>query len=351
MLFIPAFNGIYLSNMNTKQRLLLYGITLFLMIWGLDVFSSLKSDVPVKWSEALTVFHLSQVIYVICALLLTHWAGVRFFSRRRYGAFVISLVGIIIIFVTLRFLIEQVIYGRFFNIWNYPRNVRFDYYFLDNTYYALLYMTLGFLLYLLDAQIGNQKKQALLIQQSREAELQFLRMQINPHFLFNTLNNIYSLVYEQSAKAPEAVLQLSNLLRYMLYEKKELVPIEKEWNYIDDFITLQQLRFDYPVRVLQDTQLTAEGKQIPPYLLIPFIENAFKHGDFRQEPLRLSLVVTDTELLFESSNRIQHAHKDETGGIGLANIKRRLELLYPSRHTLKIEETNDWFRVHLRIKF
>lgn len=341
----------YFSGMNRKQRLLVYAFTIFMLVWGLDLISLLKNGRPIDWGETFNIFIICQIVYVTSTLLITRWIGTRFFSSRRYGPFWAGMIGVVILFVCQRYLLEQVILGRLFNIWNYPPSIRFAYYFLDNLYYALIYVLLGFLIYLLDAQLSNQRKQALLLQQTREAELQFLRSQINPHFLFNTLNNIYSLVYEQSARAPEAVLQLSNLLRYMLYEKKEHVPVEKEWGYIDDFITLQQLRFDYPVRVMRETHIDAEGKTIPPYLLIPFIENAFKHGDFRQEPLRLLLTVSNKELLFESSNRIQQSHKDEAGGIGLANVQRRLNLIYPDQHSLEVKEANGYFTIQLHIKF
>lgn len=341
----------YFSSMNRKQRLLVYALAIFMLVWGFDLISILKNGRAVDWNEAFNIFNICQIVYVTSTLLLTRWVGNRFFSSRRYSAFWVGMIVVVVLFACQRYLLEQVMLGRLFNIWNYPPSTLLSYYFLDNLYYALTYVLLGFLIYLLDAQLSNQRKQALLLQQSREAELQFLRSQINPHFLFNTLNNIYSLVYEQSSRAPEAVLQLSNLLRYMLYEKKEHVPVEKEWGYIDDFITLQQLRFDYPVRVMRETHMEAEGKGIPPYLLIPFIENAFKHGDFRQEPLRLSLTVSNKELLFESNNRIQQSHKDEAGGIGLANVQRRLNLIYPESHSLEVTEANGYFIARLHIKF
>lgn len=208
--------------MNRKQRLLVYALTIFMLVWGFDLISILKNGHPADWDEAFNIFNICQIIYVTSTLLLTRWVGNRFFTSRRYSAFWVGMLAVVVLFACQRYLLEQVILGRFFNIWNYPPSTLLSYYFLDNLYYALTYVLLGFLIYLLDAQLSNQRKQALLLQQSREAELQFLRSQINPHFLFNTLNNIYSLVYEQSARAPEAVLQLSNLLRYMLYEKKSM---------------------------------------------------------------------------------------------------------------------------------
>ncbi|MET0394869.1 MAG: sensor histidine kinase, partial [Chitinophagaceae bacterium] len=202
---------------------------------------------------------------------------------------------------------------------------------------AIVYIFLGFLLFLLDSQVGNRKKQALLLQKSREAELQFLRSQINPHFLFNTLNNIYSLVYEQSDKAPAAMLRLSDMMRYMLYEKKETVPLAKEWDYISSFVELQKLRFHEEPAIVLTAEGNLDAHLIPPYLLIPFVENAFKHGDLRDaaDPLTITLAAGDGDIRFRVQNKISHRNKDESGGVGLDNVRRRLELIFPGRHTLQ----------------
>jgi len=337
--------------MTKRQRILSYCLTLFIMIWGADIINTVKLNREINLSEAFNIFNISQLVYAGVTMALMHYICKRYFLSKKHLHFALAIVGLIILCILLRYSIEEKLYPVLLGARNYPEKLSFLYYVLDNIYVASVYIIIGFLLFLLDMQIGNQKKQAMLIQQNKEAELQFLRSQINPHFLFNTLNNIYSLVYEQSPKAPSAMLQLSDLMRYMLYEKKETVPVSKEWNYIQNFITLQKLRFDYEIQV----QLTLEGDTsihfIPPYLLIPFIENAFKHGDFRNDPLKVMLAVSGSSLQFTICNRIGHQNKDEAGGIGLDNVKRRLELLYPGRHELETKTENGSFTAQLRLFF
>jgi LytS/YehU family sensor histidine kinase len=188
------------------------------------------------------------------------------------------------------------------------------------------------------------------------SELALLRSQVNPHFLFNTLNNIYSLVCKKSPDAPEAIMKLSSIMRYMLYDTNtDVVLLEKEIEYLGSFIELQKLR----IRHTDFVELRIEGevgnKTIAPMLLIPFVENAFKHGS-KTGPspgIMIHLVVSPHQLLFEVTNHLKKNYigsKDILGGIGLQNINRRLELLYPGKHSLESTQDNDLYRVKLLIQ-
>jgi LytS/YehU family sensor histidine kinase len=185
--------------------------------------------------------------------------------------------------------------------------------------------------------------------QARQSELSFLRSQINPHFLFNSLNTIYSLVYHGSEKALPTIAGLSELLRYTLYDVTEKVPLEKEVSYIKKYIELQKLRFEKPVNVVFET----EGDELKPYvsplLLIPFVENAFKHGRFTRETdiLEILLKAGNGVIMFRCRNKIGIQQKDTSGGIGIENVKKRLKLLYAGKHHLDIKQNNDSFMVHL----
>ena len=174
-----------------------------------------------------------------------------------------------------------------------------------------------------------------MMNQSQASELALLRSQVNPHFLFNTLNNIYSLVCKKSPDAPEAIMKLSSIMRYMLYDANtDIVLLEKEIEYLESFIELQKLR----IRHTDFVELRIEGvvgnKTIAPMLLIPFVENAFKHGS-KIGPLpgiRIHLIAAPHQMIFEVTNHLKKnllGTKDTIGGIGLQNIKRRLEILYP----------------------
>ncbi|MCL6524271.1 MAG: histidine kinase [Thermoflavifilum sp.] len=188
-----------------------------------------------------------------------------------------------------------------------------------------------------------------------QTELKFLKSQINPHFLFNALNNIYSLSYTRSEKTPEMIMKLSNMLRYMLYENNERkVSLQEEINYIRHYIDFQLLKIEGQPKLEIDMDEVDYSLQIEPMLFIPFIENAFKHSnveDTRKGWIRMQLRTANKTVYFHISNSIpDRAYtKDEAGGIGLQNIRKRLELLYPNKHQLHIDTHDGVFTVDLQI--
>lgn len=202
----------------------------------------------------------------------------------------------------------------------------------------------------------NQKQKTELLTQKQAGEIALLRSQINPHFLFNTLNNIYSLVYQKSDDAPTAVMRLSEIMRYMLYESNvNQVELIKEINYLNSFIELQQLRMKKKDFVTFNIEGKIEGVFISPMLLIPFVENAFKHGakNFQTPGIEIKLKIIEDNLEFEVNNyhnKTYQFNKDHGKGIGLLNVKRRLELIYPNKHTLEIIQTNIQYKIILQIK-
>ncbi|WP_421978407.1 sensor histidine kinase [Roseivirga seohaensis] len=192
--------------------------------------------------------------------------------------------------------------------------------------------------------------------QNLTSELAFLKSQINPHFLFNTLNNIHTLAYKKADGAPEAIMKLSELMRYMIYDSNtELVPLKKELQYLQSFIDLQELRFKAMGIVSFKVEGDVSEKHIAPLILFPFVENAFKHGAQLNRPdaIQISLKVKD-DLVYEVKNGIVdrngNQQKDSVGGIGLGNIRRRLELIYPSDFALEVEQTELHFNIKLTIR-
>ncbi len=231
------------------------------------------------------------------------------------------------------------------------KNERLRYFFSSNIFFFSVYLVYGVVFYFVRYAQYKQLEQKELLLQNRQAELSFLRSQVNPHFLFNSLNNIYALVYEGSPQALHAIAGLSDLLRYMLYDSNEKVPLKKEWEYIVKYIELQKLRFDRPVQANLHISGPIDEVQVPPLLLIPFVENAFKHGDFSgsDDQLVVTLYVTSLKINFHCFNRKGNGIKDAGGGIGLANVKRRLNLLYPDKHLLHIEDKPDTFTVTIEL--
>jgi sensor histidine kinase YesM len=202
----------------------------------------------------------------------------------------------------------------------------------------------------------EQRQKTELINQKQESEIALLRSQINPHFLFNTLNNIYSLTLKKSENAPEAVMQLSGIMRYMLKESNhEKVPLTDEIEYLISYIKLQQLRFSEPNFIEFNTEGNPDGLMIAPMLFISFIENAFKHGNKKVVPpgINIYIKIADRKVELFVMNYLgndESDNKDSNNGIGLENVRRRLELLYPGGHTLEINERDGKYIVQLTIE-
>ncbi len=193
----------------------------------------------------------------------------------------------------------------------------------------------------------NEREKTELEKQRLTSELAFLKSQINPHFLFNSLNNIYSLAYQKSDATPNAILKLSEIMRYMLYESNDSsVALEKEITYLNSFIELQKLRFKEEAYVVLEVEGQITDQKIVPLLLISFVENAFKHGiaTDKDNPIHINISVLEENLLFTVKNKKNLQNKDQTGGIGMANVVRRLDLTYPEKYKLAVENReHDYF--------
>lgn len=188
-----------------------------------------------------------------------------------------------------------------------------------------------------------------------KTELSLLRSQASPHFMFNVLNNMVALARKKSDLLEPSLLKFSSLMRYMLYETDEdKVPLEKETEYLQSYIDLQQLRFGKNVAIEVDMQNSDGNYEIEPMLLIPFVENAFKHGTgmIEEAHIGISLKTEKGVLAFVVRNKYNPASieiKDKTSGIGLTNVKRRLNLLYGHKQDLQITEKDNWFTVSLNL--
>jgi len=218
------------------------------------------------------------------------------------------------------------------------------------------FIVAGIIYRLIINKIAYDKKQKEIVAEQFSIKLKFLRSQISPHFIFNVLTNLVSLARKQSRQLEPALIMLSDLMRYMLYESDEKkVSIARELDYLKSYISLQQIRFgddvkidvaiDLPERVLQ--------ANIEPMLLIPFVENAFKHGTGANDPfISITISSNKSELILDVKNKFveDDKNKDENSGIGLENVRSRLVLLYEGRHQLKLDRENDIFHVQLTLQ-
>lgn len=199
---------------------------------------------------------------------------------------------------------------------------------------------------------SEQDREALKLE-NLNAELKFLKSQINPHFLFNCLNTIYSLAHKHSAQTEHAIIKLSTIMRYMIYESNEdKVQLQQELQYLEDYIDIQRLRLPEDIVVDYAVQGNPAGLRIEPMLLVPFVENAFKHGISYAEPsfIAIAVAIERNQVRLVVENAVFRQRVAEKGGIGLQNVKKRLELLYTEDHELEITEAENQFIVDLKIE-
>ncbi|MEJ1241687.1 histidine kinase [Chryseolinea sp. T2] len=319
------------------------------VIWGLvdgkyvEKFVSTMAELPIKMAAA----------YFTLYVLID-----RYFIQKKYARFLISLV--VSMFASgliLRFMGYYFLYPIF-----YPQGLTIPLLFLPKILIAIFY-TYSWVAMLAAVHVVRkfyehqyQANQLLLTtrqleKEKLEAELKLLKSQIHPHFLFNTLNNLYALALSQSSKTPVMVHQLSELMSYMLYDShQQLVELQKEVTHLQHYIALERLRYN-ELEVTFANYVAAENIKIAPLLLLPFVENCFKHGDKHKNSwIHFELSLNDGNLTFKTENKKpERADEQSRGGIGLDNVKRRLTHEYPQRHDLQIFDTRDTYLVVLQI--
>jgi two-component system LytT family sensor kinase len=232
---------------------------------------------------------------------------------------------------------------------NRPPNISFF-----SLYGILMVFTASSSLRLIQKWKDDEKRKAEIEKEKVFTELNFLKQQVNPHFLFNALNNIYSLTINTSETASNAILKLSTILRYMLYEtENNQVPLKDELNIVSDFIELQKIRLTENVKVIYDVDGKTENLKIAPLLLIPLVENAFKYGidSIHESLIEIHIEIFNFQLVLTALNKIAQNGKikKNENGIGIKNIRRRLDLLYPEKYSLITEKKADVFFVKLKI--
>lgn len=219
--------------------------------------------------------------------------------------------------------------------------------------FALLVLVIGGFIKVAAEWFRSEQQREALKVANLNAELRFLRSQINPHFLFNSLNTVYSLAHRQSPETEHALVKLSNILRYMIYQSNEdKVLLANEIRYLQDFIDMQRLRLSSQVPVEVEMKGDPAGLRIAPMLLIPFVENAFKHGVSYEEPswIHIGLEISEgARLRLRVRNRLLERRVSEKGGVGLGNTLKRLELMYKDAHEITIREQGDEFIADLII--
>jgi len=354
-----------IKNTNSNKILFHSIIWTFFILTSLIQFYespfNLNNDFYVQWITGIVLFYLNY-FYLVPVLLLEkkYWL---------YFSFVFALI-LLFMIIRINYFFPDFKQARPHHMMRPPEDLKLMFkgrrvhaimatrepifFKIGPSLFYILIITISAIIRTLSEFYNNQQNKLIAETHRTNTELIYLRKQTNPHFLFNSLNSIYSLAHKKSDLVPDAIVTLSELMRYMLYETdNKTVALEKEVNYIQNYIELQKLRLNNIEDIFVNVHGDTRNKFIEPLLLISFVENAFKYGtDYKGAAhVKIKIFISENNLDFWIENTIESYVKDpENSGIGLANIQNRLDLLYPDAHELTITQDNEFYRVHLNLK-
>jgi two-component system LytT family sensor kinase len=291
-------------------------------------------------------------LLILIAYLNLHYFLPKYLMPKRYVAYFTAVMLSVLMYVLLQSLYDFYLYGFVVGpMYNSKLIDAISY----NFFSALWYLGLMLALKLSLDWYSQQSLIQRITVEKLNAEVNFLRAQVNPHFLFNILNNLYALTLKKSELAPDVVLKLSAMMEYMLYDSNDdHVPLDKELSYLQSYIDLERLRFSGEADISLEVNTVPRNQKIAPLLLLPLVENAFKHGLSKQTENGWLKVVINLErhmlgIVVENSKPLTASHATK-GGIGLSNLRKRLELLYPKRHELELVDKTNSFTAKLIIE-
>lgn len=291
-------------------------------------------------------------LLIVIAYLNLHYFLPKYLLKKRYFTYCLAVAVSVIGYLTAQSLFDYYLYGYVIGPLRNSRLIEsLSYNFFSTLWYLGLMLALKLSMDWYSQQLIIQK----ITVEKLNAEVNFLRAQVNPHFLFNILNNLYALTLKKSELAPDVVLKLSEMMEYMLYDSTDTkVLLEKEVTYLSNYIELERLRFSAEAAISLNINADLGGYEIAPLLLLPLVENAFKHGLSRQTEnswltVDVSLNNAVLTVVIENSKPALYTDKSK-GGIGLDNLRKRLELLYPAKHQLVLEDKKNVYHAHLVIE-
>jgi sensor histidine kinase YesM len=315
--------------------------------------SNFRHGRDTDWGKA-TLVGISQLtITMLIAYLNYFYFLPRFLAHKKIWRYLLEFLIPFAILITLRIHLQRFLIDGY----TFQRHFFYSTFFIVETVIISLFITFFIAMVRFAAdwfQLAAKQKE--LQNQQLMAELNFLKAQINPHFLFNTLNNLYYLAYTQSANTTEVIAKLSQMMRYMIYDSNyQQVPLTKEIEYMQNYISLERLRLNDEIPIKFDIEGTTDGVLIAPLIFITFLENAFKHGVSNNYPgawVKIRIQLNGKECIYQVENSkilTSKPEAEEKSGIGLQNVRRRLDLSYPGKHTLVMEDKSDRYFVQLNI--
>lgn len=286
------------------------------------------------------------VFYVNLQVLIPY-----LFVKKKYLFYALASLTMMAIFFEIRVILRDFVFGIPSNIVVTSRPYQSEFLILTS---FLFVFALSIVYKLADDHLIVTARNREILRQRDESELRMLKSQVNPHFLFNTLNNLYSLAYTRSEKTPAAIMSLSEIMRYLIYEVgASQVPAENEVRFLTNYVELEKLRIEDPSKVTLMIEKPLPGLMVSPLIFINFVENAFKHSGIDTDPegfIQIFLAFRPGEILFTCENRIPLIETTQkTAGVGLANARARLSLIYPGKTNLAINKSNLVYSVSLTI--
>jgi len=325
---------------------LAFFVLLVLMQWRISEYSFGLSVA----NEVINITFYIVVVYINLLYLFPNYL-----KRGYYWTYLLLLFGVALVFTPLKLVLKYFLFAKVGSIQDDILSNLYAYFF--STFLVAGLSTVGKIM--VDWIVQNRKK-AKVQNESMQSELRFLKSQINPHFLFNTLNSLYALTLKKDDKAPDIVIKLSEMMRYMLYECNEpRVPLRKEINYLKNYLDLERLRQRKGMTIELHVNGNVAEQMVAPLMLIPFLENSFKHGlnanikdgfviaTLNVEPHAIHFILENSKGTVMPTQI--HGNRP-SGGIGLVNVRRRLELLYPGKYELNIRESPSAYAVHLDLE-
>jgi len=334
-----------MNNPLVNKILIILAISMLIVLPAINIF-------PI--GIALLSGGITGILIIVLFIVNEYWLIPRFFFLKNRAKFVWLNILLLVLVTMLHYLLDEWLIQPY-KLYEKHASPPAIFLIIRSLFLFLMANFISITLYLSTTVREQAIREKHLKEEKLGTELKLLKAQINPHFIFNALNNIYALTYTQSEKAPDSVLKLSEMLRYVFYDcSKDMVKLKEELEYIENFISFQQMKSEYEQNITLDFNNADKNMVIAPMLFTPFIENAFKFSKIEEEPNAFVHILfkTDNGLLwFTIENSIPSSGKPKPGqGLGIPNVRQRLKVLYPKRHELNIDEKNQKFTVKLKIQ-
>jgi len=335
-----------------------YHLILLALVTAMDVFRFYVLNGTDDFFQRLQYpyfLYLFSFYGVFCSIYFLNFFFIcpRTIAKRKNLQFVTAMLMLLLVHSGLRYIVDEVLLFNLTGIHNYfESSRRFGYYVIDNSYYATKAILFSTSLYLLLEFIADKNKIHSLQLERKKAKLSLLKTQLEPHFLFNTLNTFYTELIDTQPETAKDIHRLAQLLRYVTYETQpDFMPLSSELQFISDYIYFQKKRFEDNLFLDYKIEGSTGDQPIPSLVLIHFVENIFKHGilNDKEIPAALKISITDKKMLVTTKNKIATAEKYSKKGIGELNLRRRLQAIYGKKFQLSFSENDAIFEANLTI--